>query len=34
MIVIADTTPVNYLVLIQHADLLPHRSGCQPLRRG
>jgi predicted nucleic acid-binding protein len=23
MIVVADTTPLNYLVLIQHADLLP-----------
>jgi predicted nucleic acid-binding protein len=24
MIVIADTTPLNYLVLIQLSDLLPH----------
>jgi hypothetical protein len=24
MIVIADTTPLNYLVLIDRADLLPH----------
>ncbi len=27
MIVIADTTPVNYLVLIQEADLLPRLFG-------
>jgi predicted nucleic acid-binding protein len=27
MIVIADTTPVNYLVLIQEADLLPQLFG-------
>ena len=27
MIVIADTTPVNYLVLIQEVDLLPRLFG-------
>lgn len=27
MIVIADTTPLNYLVLIHHADLLPQLFG-------
>lgn len=27
MIVIADTTPVNYLVLIEAADLLPRLFG-------
>ena len=32
MIVIADTTPLNYLVLIQHEDLLPRLFG-RVLRR-
>jgi predicted nucleic acid-binding protein len=27
MIVVADTTPLNYLVLIQHEDLLPRLFG-------
>jgi predicted nucleic acid-binding protein len=27
MVVIADTTPVNYLVLIRHQDLLPRLFG-------
>ena len=27
MIVIADTSPINYLVIIQQADLLPHLFG-------
>jgi predicted nucleic acid-binding protein len=27
MIVIADTTPLNYLVLIDHSDLLPRLYG-------
>ena len=27
MVVVADTTPLNYLVLIQHQDLLPRLFG-------
>ena len=27
MIVVADTSPINYLVLIEHTEILPHFYG-------
>ena len=34
MIVVADTTPLNYLILIGHSDILPklYGPGPDPLR--